>query len=599
MRTFLVCLTALLLLVSPVLHSAEIPTMPVEQLQRGMNGVGKTVFQGTRIEEFDVEILGVLRNWNAKSDLILAKLSGKPGGALARTGQVIAGMSGSPVYVEGKLIGAVAHTWSFAKEPIAGITPIGEMLNVMREDRQEEMGSLPQQVYPLASSQTAIPVPKEIALANPQVEGLQGATLKPIATPLVLSGFDSKVIQQMTPQLAEWGLIPLQGGGTSAQQPDDLTLEPGSPLGVQLVGGDLSATGIGTLTYRRGDQVVALGHEMLLLGTTSFPMTGAYIYDVMPSQYISFKLGAATQVLGTIQQDRYPGVAGVIGQMPDMLPVRVQIGSASEKEKYQFQVIRDRELCPYFTLYSLYNTVLVAEKLYGDATIKSQLSIRIEGYPALRLQNLYSGHQAIYQACVHLLSPLYAVVQNPFKKVRIKDVRFDIEVQERIRSAWISGVRVDKKTVRPGEEVQATVTLEQYLGQRFFRKIPLKIPEDVPEGKILLWIGNAGTYRAWEEKRAPDKYQPKNLPHLLQILSGEEKNNTLIVQLFRPEKGLTVEAREMPSLPASILAVMESSKQTGQIGSVTGTVIVKKEIRTDFVLSGSYSVPLEVSRENK
>jgi hypothetical protein len=564
-----------------------------------MKGVGKTVFQGTRIEEFDVEILGVLKNWNAKSDLILAKLSGKPGGALARTGQVIAGMSGSPVYVEGKLIGAVAYTWSFSKEPIAGITPIAEMLTVMRESRQEEMGSLPQQVYPLASSQTAIPVPQEIALANPQVEGLQGATLKPITTPLVLSGFDSAVIQRMRPQLAEWGLIPLQGGGTSAEQPDDLTFEPGSPLGVQLVGGDLSATGIGTLTYRRGDQVVAFGHRMFLSGSISFPMTGAYIHDVMPSQALSFKLGAATQVLGTIQQDRYSAVAGIVGQMPDMLPVVVRIGSVSEKEKYQFQVIRDRELCPYFTLYSLYNTILVAEKIRGDAAIEAQLCIQIEGYPDLRLQNLYSGHQAVYHTCLHLLSPLYAIVQNPFKKVRIEDVRFDIEVQERIRSAWINGVRVDKKTVRPGEEVQATVALEQYLGQRFFRKIPLKIPEDVPEGKILLWVGDARTYRAWEEKRAPDKYRPKNLTHLLQILNSEEKNNTLIVQLFRPEKGLTVEAREMPSLPASILAIMESSKQTGQIGSVTGTVIVKKEVGTDFVLSGSYSVPLEVSREGE
>jgi hypothetical protein len=508
-------------------------------------------------------------------------------------------MSGSPVYVEGKLIGAVAYTWPFAKEPIAGITPIAEMLNVMRDNRQEEMGSLPQQVYPLTSSQTAIRVPKEIALANPQVEGLQGATLKPIATPLVLSGFDSEVIERMSPQLAEWGLIPLQGGGTTAQQPDDLTLEPGSPLGVQLVGGDLSATNIGTLTSRRGNQVVAFGHRMFLSGSVSFPMTGVYIHDVMPSQALSFKLGAATQILGTIQQDRYPAVAGIIGQMPDMLPVEVQIGSASEKEKYQFQVIRDRELCPYFALYSLFNTVLVAEKLYGDATIKSQLSIQIQGYPDLRLQNLYSGHQAVYHTCLRLLSPLYAIVQNPFKKVRIEDVRFDIEVQERIRSAWINGVRVDKKTVRPGEEVQATVTLEQYLGQCFSRKISLKIPEDVPEGKILLWVGDAQTHKAWEQKRAPDKYLPKNLTHLLQILSSEEKNNTLIVQLFGPEKGLTVEAREMPSLPASILAVMESSKQTGQIGSVAGTVIAKKQIGTDFVLSGSYSVPLEVSRESK
>ncbi len=598
MRRLLFCLTALLL-ISTTVSPEEISIMPVDQLRRGMKGVGKTVFQGTRIEEFDVEILGVMRNWNAKSDLILAKLSGKPGGALARTGQVIAGMSGSPVYVEGKLIGAVAYSWSFAKEPIAGITPIEEMLNVIKEDQGEQMGSLPQQTYPLASFQTGIPVPKEIALANPQVKGLQGAILRPIATPLVLSGFDSEVIEQMTPQLVEWGLIPLQGGGTSAQQPNDLLLEPGSPLGVQLIRGDLNATGIGTLTYRQGNQIVAFGHRMFLFGSISFPMTGAYIYDIMPSQAFSFKLGAPTQILGTIHQDRYPGVAGVVGQMPDMLPVEVRIGSGSEKEKYQFQVIRNRELCPYFTLYSLYNTILVAEKVRGDVTVKAQTHIQIENYPDLRLQNLYSGRQSIRQICLRLLYPLHAIVQNPFEEVRIKGVRFDIEVQERIKAARIKGVRVDKKTLRPGEEVQATVTLEEYLGKRFFRKISLKIPEDVPEGEITLWVGDAQTHSVWEEKRAPDKYKPKSLSHLLQILYSEERNNTIIVQLFRPEKGLTVEEREMPSLPASVLAIMESSKQTGQTGSVTGTVIAKKEIETDSVLSGSCSVSLKVSREIK
>jgi len=598
LRRFLFCLTGLLL-TSTTAFPEGVPIMPVDQVRRGMKGVGKTVFQGTRIEEFDVEILGVMRNWNAKSDLILARLSGKPGGALARTAQVIAGMSGSPVYVGGKLIGAVAYSWSFAKEPIAGITPIEEMLNVMKEDQGEQMGSLPQETYPSVSSQTGIPVPKEIVLANPQVEGLQGAVLKPIATPLVLSGFDSRAIEQMTPQLVEWGLIPLQGGGTSAQQSDSFTLEPGSPLGVQLVRGDLNITGIGTLTYRQGNRVVAFGHRMFHFGSASFPMTGAYIYDIMPSQAFSFKLGAPTQLLGTIRQDRYPGVAGVVGQMPDMLPVEVQIISGSKKKKYQFQVIRNRELCPYFTLYSLYNTILVAEKLRGDATIRAQLSIQIEGYPDLKLQNLYSGHQALYQTCLRMLLPLYAIVQNRFEEARINGVKFQIELQERIRSSLIKGVRVDKKAVKPGEEIQATVVLQQYLGERLFRKILLKIPEDVPEGEITLWVGGARAYRAWEQRRAPGKYKPKSLAHLLQILQGEERNNTIIVQLFRLEKGLTVEEREMPSLPASVSAVMESSKQTGQTGPVTGVVIVKEKIETDFVVSGSCSISLTVSHKTK
>ena len=603
----------------------SVPIMSSDEVERGMKGVGRTVFEGTKIEEFEVEILGVLKNWDPQSDLILGRLAGKPGGAIDRAG-VIAGMSGSPVYIDGKLIGAVAYAWPFAKEPICGITPIEKMLGVFekgldrrsghsmrheaRGDKEDAwaMGYGPRGMMPFTMdhlpstmlrkewAEVSSSPPLPLSLSERKGGREQGTALGPIATPLVLSGFCARAVEEMTPELARFGLIPVQGGGASEGEAESGPFEPGAALGVQFVRGDLSATGIGTLTYRDEDRVVAFGHPMFFAGTIDLPMTGAYIYDVLPSTYRSFKLGAATDLLGVIRQDRLAAVAGLVGEKPDMVPVVAQVGGSGEKTSYRFEVVRDRDIGPFFIYYALANAIMAAEKASGQATVWGKTRVKIAGYPALELENVYSSYSALFQTARMLSVPVAALVQNPFEEVRLEEVAFEITVDETIRAAGIEGVRVQRRTLRPGDPLYVTVFLRAYLGETFTVRDTLTIPNDLEDGIVRLRVCDAPSSEALEAERAPGKYMPRSVDQLIEALTYQERNDHLIVELSVPKRGVTVEGAEMPSLPPSALEILRSSRQTRASLPVEGIVRIRKRIQTDFVISGRHTIELKIDR---
>lgn len=569
-----------------------VPILTSDKIQRGMRGIGKTVFEGTKIEEFDVEILGVLKNYlGPRMDLIVGRLSGPPGGALARAAQVIAGMSGSPVYIDGKLIGAVARMWPFEKEPIAGITPIQSMLDVL--DRGLERPVEPGSARGLSEWGAGILIPDEMARMNPHVEGLQGATLYPIQTPLILSGFSPAVVQEMIPALTPLGLIPVQGGGEATEAMEG-PFEPGAAVGVQLMRGDLSATGIGTLTYREGDRVAAFGHYMMSMGTTDLPMTGAYIYDILPSTLYSSKLGSPTRLLGAIRQDRMAAVAGVLNDIPDMVPVTLHIQSKTYKEGYRFEVVRDRYIGPVFLFYGLINAIEVAEKLYGDATVRVNANALIADHPPLAWGNVYSSVSALAQSAVLLYTPIRLLVQNTFEPVRLEQVSFEIQVEEHIKAALIEEVRVDQQIVKPGDRLQITTFLRPYRGERFSVKTTLSLPKGLQDGPLMLRVANASTSEQWEVERAPGRYRPESLEQLMDILRYQEPNDHLMVELFALKEGVTVGGREFSALPPSALEVLRSSRQTAVGGPVSGVVLLRKRLKTDYVLSGAHVIELLV-----
>ncbi len=565
--------------------------MSVDEIRRGMKGKGKTVFQGTKIEEFDMEILGVMKNWRAKGDLILARLSGGPL-PLEKTG-VIAGMSGSPIYIDDKLIGAVAYGWSFAKEPIAGITPITEMIDVLERglDGGSEASGIGLMGKP-GEGDSQLSISEDMVWRH---TGLRGIRLEPVGTPLVLSGFDARAIEAMESQLAEFSFMPIQGGGGSAEEYGDIVFEPGAALGIQFVRGDLSATGVGTLTYRDGDKVLGFGHPAFLTGITDIPMTGAYIHDVISSQRHSFKIGGAAGLLGAIRQDRSPGIGGIIGEIPDMVPVTVVIGS-DNAEKYSFEVIRHRDFGPFFVRYSLLSSVISAEKLFGDATVKVKSKVRLEGHPDLELENVYSGSGSLFEAISDISQPLFSVVKNDFERVNLKGVEFEVEVEEKIQSAKIEKISADKEIFKPGDEVDVSVILKPNLGKRFEVKGSLKIPERVLDGRLTLFAGDAGSSQSAEIKRAPDRYVPRDLDDLLRLISEKGRNDEIVLVLLSQDRGVTVDGRELPDLPGSFLSLFESGKNSGETKTVKGTILDKQKIKTNFVVVGSQRLSLTVDR---
>jgi len=570
-----ICAIAIVALTSGTLW-AQTPMMGVSELSRGMRGTGRTVFHGTQIDTFGVEILGVLRNtFGPKTDIILAKLSGA---TLEKTGG-IAGMSGSPVYVEGKLIGAVAYGWSFSIEPIMGITPIAEMVEIM--DRKDLA----------AVDERPIRVRESREHEGP--ERIEVGDMQPVKTPVYMSGFVPEILPDLRDHLAEFGLMPVQGGGGEDQSLPEATLEPGAALGVQLVRGDFNMTAIGTLTYIDGDKLVGFGHPMFSSGATRLPMTTAFIHDVVASQFQSFKLGSAVRQVGAITQDRAPGIGGVIGARAEMMPTTITI-SSDRTRSFEMEVLRNRDFGPILLQSAVVSSLISSEKARGQATVQSKLRLKLSGYPEFSVSNVYAGARGLGEGVLGVTRPIQLLAQNPFEDVRIESADFELAVDNDVEAASIRSIQLDRSTFEPGDEVGVTVELSAYLKPNVTVKTSVRIPEYVRQGTLMLRVSSARAHAAQESKRTPDRFRVRDVGRLLQILEEENRNDELIVTLLANRAGATVDGVELSSLPASVVSAMKTSRRSGSIRPVNQSVIEEKQVSTSYVLSGQQTVSLNV-----
>jgi hypothetical protein len=564
--------------------------MRPEELGRGMRGVGRTVFQGTAVDTFGAEILGVLRNYLGPGrDLILARLSGGP---LDQTG-VIAGMSGSPVYVEGRLIGAVAYAFlPFPREPICGITPIRDMLGTLERglDASEpaQARRLPSELDARARAQLSA------ALGDPQPS--PSLALEPLGTPVWVSGAGPLASQALAEVFGAAGLRLLAAPGGQAPPDAEPELVPGAALGVQLVSGDLSATGIGTLTYVDGERVLAFGHPMMLAGATDMPMTGAYIHQVFPSQYLSYKMGAVTRPVGAIRQDRQPAIAGVLGPVPRMLPVSVRLRRGGGEERFRFGVLPHRDLVSGLTRAVLLQTLEAAEKLDGDATLEARAQLHLSQGRVLDLDQIYSGPQAIWEAAEELALPLQVLSRTSFSGLQPDSLSFELGLNERIATAQVLGLRVEQQAPKSGQLLRASVTLQPYQQPLVQQGLEIPLPADLAPGPLVLRVGGGAASRQWESQRRPELYQPRDAAQLLELLGRRERGDDLVVELYRPEPGLTLEGRELPALPPSARAVLDQEHSAGRVGPIKGRVLLRRQVRTAYVLEGEQSLELNVRR---
>ena len=578
----LILATFLLTLALPS-NSYQDEFMGVEELVPGMRGMGKTVFSGTKVEEFQVEVLGVLKNVWAKGDLILVRIEGGP---LEKTG-VIAGMSGSPIYINGKLIGALAYAWGFSKEPIAGVTPIEEMLPWL--EFEEDSKGRGTGNCPFRSGRMAV---------NTDFSG-ESLTLKTIQTPLMLSGFHPQVIKEMESLLNKLGFIPIQsGGGLSEENPP---LEPGSAVGIQLIRGDLNASGVGTLTYRKGNRILAFGHPALFAGQTDLPLTGGYVHAIMPSQAISFKLSSATQVVGRICQDRKTAISGRLGEFARMIPFQVKIRTQGQREeKCNFEVINHKLLTPLLIQSAAASSILSTERLLGESTIGLRLQVSLKGRSPILIENIFSNPKSLLSVVKELSKPIDLLIQNTFEEVEVENVSLEVEIKEERKTAKLAGLRLSKTKVRPGESLEVFIILKPFNEEYVTEIVELVVPEDTPDGKVEITVSDAITARREEEKRAPYKFKPKNLDHLIKLMEEQDRNTDVIIKMVLPKGGAAISGEELPSLPGSILSVMGTSTEAGLAGVTRATNLVETKISTDWVIStGKHSLSLTVESQKK
>jgi hypothetical protein len=586
--------------------------LPLDQVRPGMVGVGRTVFEGTRVEEFKVQILGVLENIGPKQSMILARLEGGP---LERTG-VIAGMSGSPVFIDGRLIGAVAYGFPFSKETIAGITPIGEMIDATRIETPRAASArfpvsarLPSPVGPLPhpldrdSLIAALRRPRVAVgadLAGKALPGhLRGQTLTPLALPLTFSGFDPAAFEWAKSLFADLGFAPVLGSGRAGLPSEPLPdLQAGGAVGVSLIEGDLDLSVTGTITHIDGDRVYAFGHPFFNLGPTQFPMKKAYVYSVFPSLYQSWKISTALDPVGTIDQDRMTAIAGRIGKTPRMIPVEVKLTTSRGQERpFSFRMVDDELFSPALTFVSLLSVLQANERAYGTSTMLLDAKLTLSGGREVHLEDLFAQDQPAVQSAALVAAPVAFLMSNDFERVTVEKVEVTITSYETVQSATLERVWVERSgPLRPGTTATVKLLLRTYRGDSLTETIPLVIPESAPGGRYSLLVADAGALTALEQREMRQAFVPRDLDQLIRAINGLRHNHHVYARLLRSDQGAIVAGEYLQSLPPSVLSVLGASEQGGGVVPVRTTSVWDFDLPMEHAISGSRLIPLTVER---
>ena len=588
----------------------------IDEVRAGMKGKGRTVMVGTRLEEFGAEVLGVMKDVSPGRDMVLCRLTGCN---LEHAG-IIQGMSGSPIYIDGKLLGAVAFAWEFAKDPIAGITPFEQMLTYVRSS-DRRLAAESQQVEKHASAGPSWPAGSALidglglgaegqaplSHAPMAVSGGTLAGMRPIATPMAASGFTPRALAFLEAQFRPIGLAPMAGGAATRpiiQEEGNKPLVPGAPLSIAMVTGDFDLSGIGTVTHVEGKRVYGFGHPMLGLGSCEFPMMTGYIHTVYPRASVSMKMGSPLKVVGVVDTDVSTGVAGRVGPIPDMLPVtvRVKTGRYSDPRDYHVQMVREPSLMPSLVMAVLTNAIDTEGNLPDELTAHIKATVRLKGHAPIELSETLSGPRFTGMMGPALLfSPIGSIVnllvRNPMEKVRIESIDCDVAIEPGRTVATIESVRLASDRLEPGETLSASVTLKPYKGDRQTRTLRLALPAELPEGGYEATLTDASGSLRRRLRNQPGLVEPRDLEDLLKVihLQTEPRRTSLYLHVPLPERGLAVQGQPLPSLPGSARAVLSTARQT-QDPSVRSDLVAEAD--TPWVLEGAQSLRFTVVKDS-
>ncbi|HSE33552.1 MAG TPA: hypothetical protein VLA93_18405 [Pyrinomonadaceae bacterium] len=581
---------------------------PVEDLKPGMKGTARTVFSGSETQEFGVEVLGVLPGFpGPRQSAIIARLSGSN---VEKTG-VFAGMSGSPVYIDGKLVGAIAFSFPFSREPIAGITPIKQMIEIFNKGTGEVKPKEPRVVSfaQLAGTEWKVDPPKPavspVSFLTPVSAGsplmpLLGQQMMPIATPLVFTGLSQESLSIFAPQLMSNGLLPVSGiGGAAAITPlasvDANTFPPGSSISVQLVRGDYSLAAAGTVTLRDGDRIYAFGHPFLSLGASDMPMSESSVVTVISNVNNSFKLSVPGQMVGTISQDRASGIFGMLRQAPKMIPVKVNLHTSRDRmETYSYEIANDSFLTPLLLNITLFNTITASERALGESTIAIKGEIKVKGQEPIQIDRRFSASNSALMAAGSVAAPVGSLLASGFDDVQLDGVTLDISATETKYAATLERVAIDRTEVRRGEKIEVQAYVRTESGKQFVQNIPIQIPDDVAEGQLLVFVGDGN---ALQEGSAAKSFVPQDLGQLVRAINTMKKSDRLYVKLFRITSGAVIGTNELPSLPPSVVATLNSDRTSGGYTPTVLSPIYEKELPpADFVIAGQQLIAIEIVR---
>ena len=591
---------------SPGKSAVSAPFMPLKEVKEGMRGIARTVFRGSEPEEFGVEILGVVPGGiGPRQDMIVGKISG---GGADRTA-VFAGMSGSPVYVNGKLVGAISYSFPFSKEAICGITPIEQMISIFEEKQPSRSLAREPRVVSfaeLASADGVFGLPKAQASSgvlagvsqNSLLMQVAGQTFQRIATPVTFTGISQETLNIFAPQLLQAGLLPVAAAGGSApitpmKQADATTLVGGDSVSMQLTRGDISLAAAGTVTLRDGEKIYAFGHPFLSLGSSDLPMAESHVVTVIPNMNNSFKLAVPDAMVGSMTQDRATGVYGKLGKAPAMIPVRLNVNtSRGGKETLNFEVARDEFLTPLLLNIGIYNAVTAHERSLGDTTISIKGRVEVKGHQPVLIERKFAGQQAQMMASGSIVGPVNALVRSRFDEMDISGITIDVDSVDGTQLAVLDRLAIDRAKVRAGETVEVQAYARTNSGKIFVQRIPLTIPADMPTGAFTITVGDGSQV---QKDSAVQHFVPKTLAELISTINKLKSSDRLYAVASRSSSGVVIGANEMPNLPPSMLATLNNDRIAGGIKPVVNTIVLEKALPpAEMIITGQQSLAIEV-----
>jgi hypothetical protein len=586
--------------------------MSLTEVRPGQIGKVRTVFQGTAVEEFECEVIGILKDSiGPHKDMIMIRLRGqKP----EFTG-VVAGMSGSPVYIEGKLVGALAYRWgAFAKEPIAGVTPIHDIIEIAgfgdagtrrragvpasilgpRFDSADELGEWLAAGFWTGNGQPAA--------VTAQTTAPGAMMMTPIATPLVFSGFDRRLIDRFQGHFRQHNFEPVVGGGGARDIRQATKFEPGAAIACVLMKGDMSIAGTGTITHVDGDNVFAFGHPMFQVGSTDIPMAKANVVLTLSSSLASFKIAEPTEVVGSIKQDRLTAIMGRMGVHSRMIPVRIEVQTArGPRQSYKFEMFEEPFITPILLNMAVSNAMIGSTDYEAIQTIALNGRIEVEGHPDVVLADVMSSDETdlvfplAFRASGFMARLFNGLYNNGIKRPTIKGLTLNISQTPERRGAMIEEVRADREEVKPGEEFSVAVILKPFRGERISRLVKLRAPETAERGQELrVMVTDAPGFEAAEGRGRFALSQPATLDELITLLNKTSPSNGIYFRLTQSTPGAIVNQHVLPSLPLSVLTVIGSRQTAANTITAADSALLTAAEPVDFPVSGRRTIRLSV-----
>lgn len=553
--------------------------LPLAEVKPGMTGEAYTVFQGTKPEPFKIRVVSVLRDFLPKQDIILVRAEDARVEALG----IAAGMSGSPVYVDGKLMGAIAYGWSFAKEPLAGVTPIESMLALRtRPDRPPSDPMSPV----TSASEPSEPTRPTLNLAA-------APSLQRVAIPLAVAGASEASLAYLGDELRGFGLQPVRaGGGGNATATKSLAAAPvpGSAVGVALIQGDMTTTAMGTLTYAEGKQILAFGHSMFGIGSVSLPMVSGEIHAIIPSLASSLKMSSPVAEIGTVTDDAEAGVVGVLGSRAGSVPVRINVTSKGvRKPPFVVTIARHRRLFPVLATTAVTTAIGLALPDVTDALADVTTRIWVHGFDPIVLRDQIFTHETVLPrllAMSHGIRALTELLGNPFAPAVVDTIEVDARVEFRGDHAEIVAVSAPSDRVHAGDRVPLQVTLRPYAGVETVETVSVDVPPSWAGRALKVEVAAGSLVR-------PETPRAENLRGFIENLRAYYAASSLVVSIATRDDGAALHGQLIRNLPPSALDTLKPAFESRRADSFR--IVQRTEVRGSRPLLGKQDITLLVT----